>query len=132
MGRHCTSILGHGREGAGQLSWPACRHIVDLVPVCAHLGASSGGGVPFEAGAALQCQMVRGRAGAVWCGGDLSRKREGMRVISHDTYAKYAKKYGIALKSGVSSSPCRCWPSRFTPTRRLAPSSRVCTFTDVP
>ena len=23
-----------------------------------------------------------------------------MRVISHDTYAKYAKKYGIGLKSG--------------------------------
>ena len=24
-----------------------------------------------------------------------------MRVISYDTYAKYAKKYGIALKSGA-------------------------------
>ena len=24
-----------------------------------------------------------------------------MRVISYDTYAKYAKKYGIALKTGT-------------------------------
>ena len=27
--------------------------------------------------------------------------KRNMRVISYDTYAKYAKKYGIALKSGA-------------------------------
>ena len=28
-----------------------------------------------------------------------------MRVISYDTYAKYAKKYGIGLKSGGKPKP---------------------------
>ena len=27
--------------------------------------------------------------------------KEAMRVISYDTYAKYAKKYGIGLKTGT-------------------------------
>ena len=31
---HCTRALGHGREGVGQLSWPACRRIVDCRSRC--------------------------------------------------------------------------------------------------
>ena len=30
---------------------------------------------------------------------------KGMRAISYDTYAKYARKYGIGLKSGGKPKP---------------------------
>ena len=39
----------------------------------------------------------------------------GMRVISYDTYAKYAQKYGIGLKSGGKPKPMQLLARQIQP-----------------
>ena len=53
-----------------------------------------------------------------------------MRVISYDTYANYAKKYGIALKSGERKKTMPMLAKQIYAHEKARPKLRDCTSTD--